>query len=185
MISSSSISSRAMLIAVNLHIELNESRFALTSAKDIRQQSDASLVASSLSNPFIEELIQCVQNYCNELIDFGNTTPSSLLLDDLIQNAKIFLSIFDQYHEERNSSVQSLLSSPFREDAWHFINELDLNIFFKCRIILIRLRCSFLLVYQLLTINGDESIDENCPTKKKQRVNECRSVASFIHDRKK
>ena len=117
MASLSSTSSRAMLIALNIHIELNESRFAVTSAKDIRQQTDTSLVASSLSNSLLEELITVVQHYCQELIDFGQTSHSSLF-DELTQNAKICLSIFDQYHDERHTAFQSLLSSPFREEAW-------------------------------------------------------------------
>lgn len=189
MSSSPAIANRLILMALNIQIELNDPRFSRSYSKEIRQQTDVSLVASSFSNPLIEELILCVKYYCNELIELINQSRSCLsaatsFLDDLMVNAKICLSIFDQYHDERSSHVQSLLSSPFREDAWHLISDIDLNLFVKCRIILVRLRSSALLLYQCLKNDEIEEMNDRSSTKKK-RIHSSRSVASFIQDRKK
>lgn len=156
----SSISRRLTLMALNIHVELREKRFSLSRSNELRQQADMSLVSSSPSNPLIVELLACVQYYCqevNELADSLRSLIASPIVDELIQGSKVCSSILEQYQQDRMEAVQSLLSSPFREDAWHLVYEIDLNLFGKCRIILIRLQTSFLLFHQLIVQQREET----------------------------
>ncbi|CAF4396885.1 unnamed protein product, partial [Adineta steineri] len=150
------ISSRLIILSLNIHIELSNGRFSLTRSNEVRKQSDLSLISSSFSNSLIDELFTCIEYYCdeiNKLIDELRliNTNSYQILDDLSKGCQICLNVLYNYHHDRISAVQSLLSNPFREDVWHFVYEIDSNIFSKCRIILIRLRIYFLLLHQFLT----------------------------------
>jgi hypothetical protein len=112
----------------------------------------------------MDETLACVEYYCRQLNELSHSTQSicnslsiptftlssSSIIDDLVRNMSICLDILDQYQHDRLDAVQSLLSSPFREDAWHLVHEMDSNLFGKSRIILIRLRTSFLLLYRIL-----------------------------------
>jgi hypothetical protein len=80
-------------------------------------------------------------------------SSSLQILDDLSKGCQLCLNVLNNYHLDRSQAVQSMLSSPFREDAWYLVYEIDLNIFGKCRIIIIRLRIYFLLMHQILTDN--------------------------------
>ena len=164
----SSISSRLMLMALNIHVELRETRFSLSRSTELRQQADVSLVSSSPSNPLMVELLACVQYYCdevNELAESLRSLVTSPIIDELMQGSKVCSSILEHYQEDRMGAVQSLLSSPFREDAWHLVYEIDLNLFGKCRIILIRLQTSFLLLHRVIT---QHDLLTESPTKKRR-----------------
>ena len=156
------ISSRLILMSLNIHIELNDGRLSLSRSNEIRNQSDLSLVSSSLSNTLIDELLVCIEYYCHEVNELADalrlivnssliTTNSIQNLDDLCKGSQLCLNVLHNYHLDRIQAVQSMLSSPFREDAWYLVREIDSNIFSKCRIILIRLRIYFLLMHQILT----------------------------------
>ncbi|CAF3201614.1 unnamed protein product [Rotaria sp. Silwood2] len=156
------ISNRLILMSLNIHIELNDGRFSFSRLNEIRKHSDISLVSSSFSNTLIDELLVCIEYYChqvNELTDLLHLIIKSLLsntnfnqiIDDLSKGSQLCLDVIKNYHLERIQAVQSMLSSPFREDAWYLVHEIDSNIFGKCRIILIRLRMYFLLMHQILT----------------------------------
>jgi hypothetical protein len=153
------ISSRLIFMSLNIHIELNYGRFSTSCLNQIRTHSDLSLVSSSLSNTLIDELFECIKYYCheiNELADglrlmLNSSSITIQILDDLSKGSQLCLNVLHDYHLDRIGSVQSMLSSPFREDAWYLVHELDTNIFGKCRIILIRLQIYFLLMHQILT----------------------------------
>jgi hypothetical protein len=153
------ISRRLILMSLNIHIELNNGRLSLSHLHKIRKYSDLSLVSSSFSNTLIDELFVCIEYYChemNKLLDELRVilNSSSLqILDDLSKGCQLCLNVLNNYHLDRSQAVQSMLSSPFREDAWYLVYEIDLNIFGKCRIIIIRLRIYFLLMHQILTDN--------------------------------
>jgi hypothetical protein len=153
------ISSRLILMSLNIHIELNDGRFSTSCLNQIRTHSDLSLVSSSLSNTLIDELFECIKYYCheiNELTDglrliLNSSSITIQILDDLSKGSQLCLDVLHNYHLDRNQAVQSMLLNPFREDAWYVVHEIDLNIFGKCRIILNRLRIYFLLMHQILT----------------------------------
>ncbi|CAF3773423.1 unnamed protein product [Rotaria sp. Silwood1] len=156
------ISTRLILMSLNVHIELNDGRFSFSRLNEIRKHSDISLVSSSFSNTLIDEILGCIEYYChqiNELTDLLNLIIKPLsphanfnqIIDDLSKGSRLCLDVTKTYHLDRIQAVQSMLSSPFREDAWYLVHEIDSNIFGKCRIILIRLRMYFLLMHQILT----------------------------------
>lgn len=149
------ISSRLIIMSLNIHIELNDNRFSLLHLNEIRKSSDNSLISSSSSNTLIDELLTCIEYYCHEVIELTEslrliTINSIQTLNDLSKGSQLCLNVIENYHLDRNHAVQSILSSPFREDAWYVVHEIDLNMFSKCRIILIRLRIYFLLMYKVL-----------------------------------
>jgi hypothetical protein len=163
------ISSRLILMSLNIHIELNDGRLSLSHSNEIRKYSDLSLVTSSLSNTFIDELFVCIEYYCHEVNKLANelrsiihssslTTNPLPHIDNLSKGSELCLNVLHNYHLDRSQAVQSMLSSPFREDAWYLVYEIDSNIFGKCRIILIRLRIYFLLMHQILTDDIDPQI---------------------------
>ena len=169
-------------MSLNIHIELNDGRFSLSHSNEIRKYSDLSLVSSSFSNTLIDELFACIEYYCHEVNELANelrliTKSSSIqILDDLSKGSQLCLDVLHNYHLDRNQAVQSMLSNPFREDAWYVVYEIDSNIFGKCRIILIRLRIYFLLMHQILTN------DRNYQLKPKNRSS---SLHSLINNNKK
>ena len=155
------LSNRLILMSLNIQIELSDERFSLSHLDEIRQQADLSLVSSSLSNALMDELVLCLAYYCQQVIELAEALRSTLAefsmspspltaIDDLSRGATLCSSILDNYRLDRTQAVQSMLSSPFREDAWHLVHQIDSNLFGKCRIIFIRLRTSFLLMYQWL-----------------------------------
>lgn len=151
-----SISSRLIVMSLNIHIELNDGHFSLSRLNEIRKSSDLSLVSSSFSNTLIDELLACIEYYCHEINQLSETlclitTNSIQILNDLSKGSQLCLNVIDNYHLDRNQAVQSILSSPFREDAWYVVHEIDSNMFGKCRIMLIRLRIYLLLMHQLLS----------------------------------
>jgi hypothetical protein len=150
------ISSRLIIMSLNIHIELNDGRFSHSRLDEIRKYSDLSLISSSSSNTLIDELFACIEYYCHEITKLADilrsiTTNSIQIIDDLSKGSQLCLDVLHNYHLDRNQAVQSILSNPFREDAWYIVHEIDSNIFSKCRIILIRLRIYFLLMHQILT----------------------------------
>lgn len=155
------ISNRLILLSLNIHMELNDGRFSLSHLNEIRKHSDLSLVSSSFSNALITELISCIEYYCHQIKDLTDLLRliiQSLLItdnlgqtiDNLLKGSQLCLDTLQNYHVDRMQAVQSMLSSPYREDAWCSVHEIDSNIFGKCRIILIRLRMYFLLMHQIL-----------------------------------
>ncbi len=150
------LSSRLIMMSLNIHIELNDGHFSSSRSNEIRQQTDLSLVSSSSSNPLIDELLACIEYYCHEVQELADALRAILnlssisILDDLSKGSQLCLNVLHNYHLDRHQAVQSILSSPFREDAWCVVHELDWNIFGKCRIILIRLQIYFLLMHQIL-----------------------------------
>lgn len=155
------LSSRLILLSSNIQVELNGGRFSFSNLNEIRKYSDLSLVSSSTSNTFIDDLLSSVEYYCNQVIEladslrsiiksFLSTTNLNQTIDDLTKGSQLCLDVINTYHTDRIQAVQSMLCSPFREDAWHFVYELDSNMYGKCRIILIRLRMYFLLMHQLI-----------------------------------
>jgi hypothetical protein len=142
-------------MSLNIHIELTDGHCSLSHLNEIRKHSDQSLISSSTSNPFIDELLACIKYYCHEVTKLSNelrlmTKNSNQILDDLSKGSQLCLDVLHNYHSDRNQAVQSILENPFREDAWYVIYEIDWNIFVKSRIILIRLRIYFLLMHQIL-----------------------------------
>jgi hypothetical protein len=155
------LSNRLILMSLNIQIELSDERFSLSHLVEIRQQADLSLVSSSLSHASMDELVLCLTYYCEQVIGLAEALRSMLaefsmspapltVIDDLTRGATLCCSILDNYRLDRTQAVQSMLSSPFREDAWHLVHQIDSNLVGKCRIIFIRLRTSFLLMYQFL-----------------------------------
>jgi hypothetical protein len=149
------ISNRLINLSLNIHIELTDGHCSLSRSNEIRKYSDQNLISSSTSNPFIDELLECIEYYCHEVTKLGNelrlmTKNSNEVLDDLSRGSQLCFDVLHNYHSDRNQAVQSILINPFREDAWYVVYEIDWNIFMKSRIILIRLRIYFLLMYQIL-----------------------------------
>ncbi|CAF3298129.1 unnamed protein product [Rotaria socialis] len=155
------LSNHLIVLPLNIHVELNDGRFSLTNLNEIRKHSDLSLLSSSFSNIFIDELLSCVEYYCHQVTELTDSlhlvirsllsiTNLSQIMDDLSRGSQLCLDVIKIYHTDRMQAVQSMLSSPYREDAWHFVYELDSTIFSKCRIMLIRLRMYFLLMHQIL-----------------------------------
>jgi len=175
------ISSRLIVMSLNIHIELNDGHFSLSRSDEIRKYSDLSLVSSSSSNTLIDELLACIEYYCREVTKLADalrliTTNSIQIIDDLSKGSQLCLNVLHNYHLDRNQAVQSMLVSPFREDAWHIVHEIDSNMFGKCRIILIRLRIYFLLMHQILTNDLNPQL---------KRKNRSLSLHSLINNNKK
>ena len=180
------LSTRLILMSLNIQIELSDERFSLSHLNEIRRQADVSLVSSSLSNALMDELILCLAYYCEQVIEQAEAlrwalaelsiSPAPLtVIDDLSRGATLCSSILDNYRLDRTQAVHSMLSSPLREDAWHLVHQIDSNLFGKCRIIFIRLRTSFLLMYQCLVHHRTGSSQS---TNLKKRRASCTSINS-------
>ena len=153
------ISCRLIVMSLNIHVELHDGRFSPSQSDGVQKHADLSLISSSPVNTYIETLFAGIEYYCREINEsvealhgLSDSSVNALpALEDLSKGSQVCLDVLQQYHRDRTPAMQSLLSNPFREDAWRLVHEIDSSMFSKCRIILFRLRIYFLIMHRILT----------------------------------